>query len=186
MKHGDQTRTRIVNFAGNLFYEKGFHQTAFSDIVNATGLSKGNITYHFKYKEDILNAVFSQRLVKTQDYLTQIDAQYSEGLARINAFIQSLINSKIELTRFGCQNGSIAYELGKSNNHTRDFSKKIFDILREWFQQQFVDMGFSVSQSKSKALEFLTRAQGIILFSQVYNDEELLVSEFEQLKVLTQ
>lgn len=184
MNQGELTRNRILKSAGNLFYAKGFHQTAFSDIVEATGLSKGNITYHFKYKEDILNGVFRQRLEKTQWYLTQIEQKFPNALTRINAFIDSLINAKAELTRYGCQNGSIAYELGKSNDHTRDFSRKIFNILRNWFNKQFQDLGFSKREAEDKGIEFLTRAQGIILFSQVYNDETLLVTQVNKLKAL--
>lgn len=68
MKQGEQTQLKIIKSASKLFYRRGFHQTAFSDIVDDTGLSKGNITYHFKSKEAILKGVFDRRLENTKNF----------------------------------------------------------------------------------------------------------------------
>lgn len=54
------TRTHIMTAATAVFAEKGFAQTSMNDIVNATGLSKGGIYWHFKSKDDIISAIFQQ------------------------------------------------------------------------------------------------------------------------------
>lgn len=43
-----------------VFAEKGFAQASMNDIVQATGLSKGGIYWHFKSKDDIISAIFQQ------------------------------------------------------------------------------------------------------------------------------
>ena len=184
MKQGEQTQHKILKSASKLFYQQGFHQTAFSDIVQDTGLSKGNITYHFKSKEDILNGVFEQRIKSTQNSLAGLETKYPDAASRIKAYIDSLLKGKAELTRYGCRNGSLAYELGKSNNKTRELSQHIFDLVRHWLTDQFLALGFSTEQAGNRAMELLTRGQGICVISQAYSDEKLFEHEVNQLKKL--
>jgi AcrR family transcriptional regulator len=184
MKQGEQTRNNIVKSANKLFYRQGFHKTAFSDIVKAVGLSKGNITYHFKSKEDILMAVFERRMEKTKNTLASWDDKHPDAIGRLHCFIDSLLEGKSELTRYGCPNGTLASELGKSNALTRELSQHLFDLIRHWLIDQFLSLGYSSEQATDLAMELFTRGQGICVLSQVYNDEKLFEHEINQLKKL--
>ncbi len=181
MKQGEQTRLNIVKAANKLFYQQGFHKTAFSDIVKAVGLSKGNITYHFKSKDDILQAVFERRIEKTKEVLALWDKEHLDAKDRLNCFVDSLKEGKSDLTRYGCPNGTLASELGKNNALTRELSQQVFDLIRHWLGEQFIRLGFSPEQANGKALELFTRGQGICVLAQVYNDESLLLTETNKL-----
>jgi AcrR family transcriptional regulator len=50
-------REELIEAAGRLFEEKGFENTAVSDIVKAVGVAQGTFYYHFKSKDEILVAV---------------------------------------------------------------------------------------------------------------------------------
>lgn len=184
MKQGEQTRKKIVKSSNDLFYQHGYHHTAFSDIVKATGLSKGNITYHFKSKEDILTAVFELRKKRIQKVLTAWDRDYTDATVRLNNFINSLIIGKKKLIKFGCPNGSMAYELGKSTSATGELSKPVFELIRQWLTAQFVALGFSTEQSQNNAIELYTRAQGISVLAQAYRDESFFEHQINQLRNL--
>ena len=184
MKQGEQTRNNIIKSANKLFYLQGFHKTAFSDIVKDVGLSKGNITYHFKSKEDILMAVFERRMEKTRNTLALWDKEHTDATARLCCFIDNLMEGKSELTRYGCPNGTLASELGKSNALTRELSQPVFELVRHWLTCQFLTLGYSSGQAKNLAMELFTRGQGICVLSQVYNDEKLFEREINQLKKL--
>jgi len=54
---GDQTRSFIVDRAMILFARNGFKNTSLSDILAATGLTKGGFYFHFKSKEELCEAV---------------------------------------------------------------------------------------------------------------------------------
>ena len=56
------TRDLIVEAADRLFYRKGYAHTSFSDIADVVQISRGNFYYHFKTKDEILNAVIATRL----------------------------------------------------------------------------------------------------------------------------
>ena len=69
------SRDRIIEKANRLFYTKGYNQTSFADIAQAVGITKGNLHYHFRSKEDLLEAIIDYRMVMIAEQLSQWDAQ---------------------------------------------------------------------------------------------------------------
>lgn len=51
------TRQAILNTAQALFREKGYNAVSVGEIAAALGISKGNLTYYFKRKEEIVEAL---------------------------------------------------------------------------------------------------------------------------------
>lgn len=111
---------------------------------------------------------------------------YPDARTRVDGFIDSLLDTKTGATRYGCVNGSLAYELGKSDQLNRTLSRQIFDIQREWLSSHLLEMGFTKSRAEEVALEFFTRAQGICVFSQAYDDEAMFEQEVSRLKKLVE
>jgi TetR/AcrR family transcriptional regulator, transcriptional repressor for nem operon len=57
---GAQTRRKIIEKSLQLFSVKGYFNTSISDILQATGLTKGGLYGHFQSKEDIWYAVYEE------------------------------------------------------------------------------------------------------------------------------
>ena len=55
---GELTRQRIIDESLQLFSVKGYFNTSISDILQATGLTKGGLYCHFKSKEEVWRAVY--------------------------------------------------------------------------------------------------------------------------------
>ena len=66
---GEGNRQRIIDAANDLFYRRGYNQTSFQDISDATGIPRGNFYYYFKTKDEILDAVVSSRIAELADML---------------------------------------------------------------------------------------------------------------------
>jgi AcrR family transcriptional regulator len=47
----------IIDKSAQLFLQKGFHGTTLRDIIDALGISKGALYWHFSSKEDVLNTI---------------------------------------------------------------------------------------------------------------------------------
>lgn len=65
VKEAEVRREEIINEAVRLFAEKGFRSTSVNDILAAVGIAKGTFYYHFKSKEEVLNAaieIYAERL----------------------------------------------------------------------------------------------------------------------------
>lgn len=54
------TKLEIIQVSKKLFNERGYNDVSTQNISDAMGISKGNLNYHFKRKEDIIEAVVEE------------------------------------------------------------------------------------------------------------------------------
>lgn len=57
----EDIKEKILNKALDLFNIYGFESVKMRDISGALNISPGNLTYHFKKKEDIIYAIVQQQ-----------------------------------------------------------------------------------------------------------------------------
>lgn len=60
VKEAEVRKNEILDAAERLFGTKGFDGTSTHDILNAVGIARGTLYYHFKSKEDILDAMIDR------------------------------------------------------------------------------------------------------------------------------
>ncbi len=53
LKRGERTRADILEVAGRLFADYGYHHTGIADLQDATGLTKGAFYHHFRSKQEV-------------------------------------------------------------------------------------------------------------------------------------
>ena len=179
---GEKTRAAIVKCAKELFYEHGYDGTSFSDIVEASGLYRGNINHYFKAKDDILKAVINQHLEEFGALLTQWEKEHADPKARLLAFVDMIAGRKMELVQYGCHIGTLNTELGKDRRDLQKVARALFDLFRDWLATRFTELNRG-DEAESLALHLLGRAQGIAVIAHVYQDRKLLRRETGQLQV---
>lgn len=60
IKEAEERKNEILDVANELFGQKGFDGTSTNDILEKVGIARGTLYYHFKSKEDILNALIER------------------------------------------------------------------------------------------------------------------------------
>jgi len=75
VKNPDERRSEIIDIAEELFLEKGYEQTAVSDIVKKVGVAQGTFYYYFKSKGEVLNAVIDRHIEEIRVGLETIAAR---------------------------------------------------------------------------------------------------------------
>lgn len=60
VKDAEERRNEILDVAERLFCAKGFDNTSTNDILQEIGIARGTLYYHFKSKEDILDAMIER------------------------------------------------------------------------------------------------------------------------------
>jgi len=60
VKEANERRNEILDVAEELFGIKGFDNTSTNDILDRVKIARGTLYYHFKSKEDILDAVIDR------------------------------------------------------------------------------------------------------------------------------
>ena len=177
---GEKTRSDIVECARQLFYAHGYDGTSFSDIVEASGLVRGNIYHYFKSKDDILKAVIEQHLADYRVLLAQWEKESADPRVRLVSFVAMITGRKAELVKFGCPIGTLNTELAKDRRDLQQAARALFDLFRDWLSARFRELGKD-AEADALALHLLGRAQGIAVISHVYRDTKLLQQETGQL-----
>lgn len=60
VKEAAERRKEILDAAEQLFAAKGYDKTSTNDILEKVGIARGTLYYHFKSKEDILDAMIER------------------------------------------------------------------------------------------------------------------------------
>lgn len=63
VKEAEERRNEILDAADELFGQKGFDGTSTNDILEKVGIARGTLYYHFKSKEDIMDALIDRSCV---------------------------------------------------------------------------------------------------------------------------
>jgi TetR/AcrR family transcriptional regulator, transcriptional repressor for nem operon len=169
------TRGQIVAAADQLFYRQGYAHTSFSDIAGAVKISRGNFYYHFKTKDEILDAVIAARLADTRAMLERWEADGDGPADRIRSFILMLTANRGDIKRYGCPVGTLSSELAKLGHAARGDANALFTLFHTWLRRQFALLGCGGADALAQHL--LARSQGIATLANAFQDEKFIQRE---------
>lgn len=175
-----ETRDHIVDAADQLFYEQGFEHTSFSRIAEAVGISRGNFYYHFRSKDEILEAVINRRLAHTNSMLSTWEVEGKTPADRIRSFIDILIMNSTSIRRHGCPVGTLCSELAKLGHPARGNANELFTLFRSWLRRQFEQLG-RPGDADELAMHLLASSQGVATLASAFQDEEFIRNEVSRL-----
>ncbi len=179
-KAKQSTRERIVEKADQLFYERGYDHTSFADIAETVELSRGNFYYHFKTKDEILDAVIELRAKKTQAMLDVWGTEAKTSVERIGRFIEMMVMNAPKIRRHGCPVGSLCTELAKLEHPALPRAGALFMLFQRWLATQFEQIGFD-QDADTIAKHLLGRSQGIATLANAFDDEAFIRQEVLEL-----
>src|SRR5258707_7238005 len=118
-------RTRLIETATKLAYERGFRETSLADIAEAARVPVGNVYYYFKTKEELAEAVVERRLEEIRADRTEWD-RLSSPKERLVAFVGSVQANQEQLARGGCALGGMCTELHNEGGALAERSAELF------------------------------------------------------------
>ena len=68
---GEKTRAKVLSATRELINQKGFRSTSVNDIIEATGVKKGNLYFHFAGKEELGLAVLEHAHKEFMEFLSK-------------------------------------------------------------------------------------------------------------------
>ncbi len=173
---GENNRKHIISIADNLFYEKGFDHTSFTDIADVAKIARGNFYYYFKTKDDILSAVLEKRRSDFTAMLDGWEQEYPEPKARLKNYILILVKSQSNIKNFGCPIGSLCLELNKLRHVLQGDANTMFDLFQDWLEKQFTELGRE-NDAEFLAMHLMARCQGISVLTSSSSNVEYLNKE---------
>lgn len=176
------TRELIIEKADSLFYEGGYEATSFAEIAAAVGISRGNFYHHFKTKDNILDAVITRRMERTNALLDGWQADGADPRERILSFIRMLIANRAKIMAFGCPVGTLSSELAKLNHVAQRRAAQIFGLFRDWLANQFRSLGADES-AEALSLHLLSWSQGVAVMATAFRDESFIRREVARIEL---
>lgn len=177
---GEGNRQRIIEAADNLFYRRGYNQTSFQDISDATGIPRGNFYYYFKTKDDILNAVVDTRIADLTVMLNHCESAAIDARERLLMLSNMLEHKQDDLIQSGCPIGSLCTELAKDEPALHEKSKQAFVLLRNWIKLQFESLG--LNNADDLAMDLLAKLQGVSVLASAFKDVEYIKRSHNEIK----
>ena len=95
-KDPEERRQELIDVAERLFMEKGYEQTAVSDIVREVQVAHGTFYYYFPSKEDILEAVIEKNIAELESNVREIMQQRDLATAfKLNSMVNSILGINV-------------------------------------------------------------------------------------------
>jgi len=140
-KDGRETRRNIIEKSLQIFSVKGYYNTSISDIMAATGLTKGGLYAHFDSKEALWNAAYDRAVEIWRGIVFKEVRNLSDPLERITRTIENDLRDYCcgEVFEGGCFFFNSLVELsgqspamsGRIIGGFRQFS----DLLSSWLEE---------------------------------------------------
>jgi TetR/AcrR family transcriptional regulator, transcriptional repressor for nem operon len=175
-----KTRDHIIQAADQLFYRQGYEHTSFADIADVVQISRGNFYFHFKTKDEILDAVIDRRLADTRKMLDGWEIEGNDPVDRIRRFINILIANRADIKRYGCPVGTLCTELAKLDHAAQPAANELFTLFRTWLRKQFARLGRE-ADADTLAMRLLARSQGVATLASAFHDESFIRREVERM-----
>ena len=185
---GEITRGKILDVARELFNSKGFGATTINDLVEATGMQKGSLYFHFSGKDAIAREVLKEAAVEFMAFLGTALSGDTPGESLDNFFCCAL--EKHLATGFvgGCIFGNTALEMSDSNP---EFAGMIEQVFEKWIGK--VTSVVAAAQRNSQlrtdipgealAKQIIATIEGGIMLSRLKKDERPMRECLDTLRI---
>jgi AcrR family transcriptional regulator len=129
-------REQIIAAAIDVITSQGLHNLSLSKIETRAGVARGQLTYYFPTKEDILLAVFDRLLLLlVQQFSDGQDPDVRHGIPGVWDMVRKILNTTLNAPpRFGPEFHALQYTFLAQIAHREDFRQRLATHFAEWRQ----------------------------------------------------
>jgi len=171
-------RERLVEGARVVLHEQGVEGTTIADIAQASEVPVGNVYYHFKTKDQLIQAAIDSHAQEIGTALTSLES-HRTAKARLKAFVGMIAGKGEMAARYGCPQGTLCSELDKREDPLARDASTLMEIPIDWAEQQFRAMGRR--DARDLAVALIAAYQGISLVTNTLRQPELMSREARRL-----
>jgi AcrR family transcriptional regulator len=162
---GKVRREQIIEAAMTIIAEEGLPRLSLSAIEKRAGMSRGQLTYYFPTKEDILLAVFDRLLRMMHDRSrTQGEGPCAipgQGWDRLQGFLEVFLLRPPPAALFH----ALQYTFLSQMSHRDDFRQRLADLYEQWRGHMAGDVAGELAkhgQGSASPRAFATLVQAIL------------------------
>lgn len=181
MYKGQKTRENILREAFTTFNAKGYEASSISDLMLATGLTKGGIYNHFGSKEDLAIAAFTYAFDEISARMLEKISVAKNSTEKLLAVIEHFesLGQGDSLFAAGCPLMNAAIESDCANPELQKrcrlafarFTGMVESLFNEHYQEKRDQQSMS-NNSKESALFFISTLEGALMLSQISHSRD--------------
>ncbi len=147
------TKQRIIDFAGEIFADRGYRDATVREIASAANVNLAAVSYHFGGKQQLyLAAIGAARAGRSASIPAPIAESSASPEDRLRTFVESLLNRLSISSQHAWQNRLLARELMSPS----DFC---FEQVARWYQPIFESLLRIIDEIVGRPIAEPTRTQ---------------------------
>jgi TetR/AcrR family transcriptional regulator, transcriptional repressor for nem operon len=174
------SRERLHRAAMTMFHHHGIAGTTLADIAQESGVPLGNVYYHFRTKEALIEAALEARTQELRDQF-QAASLDPDPLERLKMLVRDGRRNRIELVERGCPFAAITQDLAKLPGRAGDRTGRLLEMFLDFATDQFEALGAGAT-SRDLAEEFISSLQGSLLLANSTGSGSLLERQLDRLE----
>jgi TetR/AcrR family transcriptional repressor of lmrAB and yxaGH operons len=166
------TRTRMLETTARLLQHRGYHGTALSDILEASGAPRGSLYFHFPSGKDQL-VVEATRLAveQTSHFLRETLATASDPAEAVRRFFEAAAALLVETDySFGCPVAPVILDAPDTLPELQEICRQAFEEWIGLFRGRFESAGIPPARAASLALLVEAAMEGLLLIARAWRD----------------
>ncbi len=173
-------RDRLIEAAKAKFYQQGVARTTLADIAQEAQVPLGNVYYHFRTKEALVEAVVQAHMQELQSMFRKWE-RITDPCQRLLALLETAREHEHVLARYGCPHGSLCQELDKEDGQLTNVAAQIFQVYLDWTETQFRLLGKEEQEAKDLAIDLISSLQGTYVLTASFRSSQLLERKLQRL-----
>jgi TetR/AcrR family transcriptional repressor of lmrAB and yxaGH operons len=131
MPRRSDSRSKMIHAASELFRQRGYHATTFSDVVRESGAPRGSTYFHFPGgKQELAREAIARAGDEVEEMVDEAAGHADDPASLIRAMAQ-ILSSRLE--RSGYQNGcAIATMVLELAPRDEEFSADFDNVFARW------------------------------------------------------
>jgi len=189
MRKGEETRSRVMKAATALVNRNGLRNTSIQDIIEETGVKKGNLYFHFPSKDDLAISLIRKAWEEYSGYMAR-NIKSDDPIGKIDDILNAVLKYH-RRNKFvgGCIFGNTALEMSDADKR---YALLVQEIFGQWvntlagFIREAVKSGALSDSIKpdSLARHMVAAMEGSIMMARLYKREEPIADCIIYLKSL--
>jgi TetR/AcrR family transcriptional repressor of nem operon len=183
------TREQILDAASRLVHVRGFNNTSVDEILQESGVGKGNFYYYFKSKDELGFAILDKSLERfSADLIEKSFDPTKDPWEQTYDFLNSLVDrARKQDGGGGCILGNLAVEMSDIHEEFRQRLSKAFDRLQSRIEEALAQakaLGTLHRETDIPRLAHFIIAgfEGAFMMGKLHKDANVVAGVIEELK----
>jgi AcrR family transcriptional regulator len=183
MPRRTDSRSRMIHAAAELFRQRGYHATTFSDVVRESGAPRGSTYFHFPGgKQELAREAIARAGDEVEETVDEA-ARHTDDPGSLVRALAQIIASRLERSGYqsGCAIATMVLELAP---HDEEFSADFDRVFARWraaLVTRFEPLGIAPDRAAVLADLTISALEGAAVLSRAARSTESFNTTIEAL-----